>query len=138
MANKTIRFISTKMKDLDICMMSTLGRGTINTRPMSNNKDVKYNGESFFFSHIDTKKAKNIQRNPSVTLSFTGSNGLFIIVNGKARIIKTKSILDEHWVKSLETWFNKGSNTPGIILIAVKAEKIMYWNNYKEGTIDLV
>ena len=138
MANKTLRFISSKMKELDICMMSTVGsRGAIHTRPMSNNKDVKYNGESFFFSDMDSRKAKDIQRNAAVTLSFEGKKGLFIIVAGKARIIKTKTILEEHWVPSLQMWFKKGFDTPGLILIAVKAEQIHYWDHYKEGDIDI-
>jgi len=118
--------------------MSTVGsRGAIHTRPMSNNKDVKYNGESFFFSDIDTRKAKDIEKNAAVTLSFEGKKWLFIIVTGKARIIKTKTVLAEHWQPSLRMWFKKGIDTPGLALIAVKAEKIHYWDNYKESDIDI-
>jgi len=138
MANKTIKFISTKMKDLDLCMMSTIGsRNSVNTRPMSNNKDVKYNGESFFFSDSNTRKVKDISKDNSVTLSFIGDKGLFIIVSGKARIIKSRSVMEEHWVPDLEQWFSKGLDTPGLVLIAVKADKIKYWDKYKEGDIDL-
>jgi len=138
MANKKTSFISTKMKTIDICMMSTAGaRGSINSRPMSNNRDVTYKGESFFFSHKDTRKVKDIERSSSVTLSYEGEKGLYIIVTGKARIIRSKAAFEEHWVPDLEQWFSKGVDTPGLVLIAVKAQKIHYWNNYKEGDIDL-
>src|SRR5688572_15887825 len=84
MATRKLSLIAQKMKDLDICMMSTNGpRGVVNSRPMSNNRDVKYNGESFFFSSMETRKVSDIKRSASVCLSFTGSGGSYIIVNGK-------------------------------------------------------
>jgi general stress protein 26 len=138
MATQKLILIAKKMKDLDICMMSTNGsRGVVNTRPMSNNRDVKYNGESFFFSSRDTRKVNDIKRSASVSLSFTGSGGSYIIVNGKARLIKDKAIWETHWDKSLDQWFKKGIDTPGLVLIAVKAKHIKYWDKYKEGDIDL-
>lgn len=138
MATKKIGFIAKKMQDLDICMMSTQGsRGAINTRPMSNNKDVKYNGESYFFSFTNTRKVKDIKRSGKVTLSFTGDKGMFIIVDGKASIIRDKAVWETHWVPSLNNWFPKGIETPGITLIAVKAEHIKFWDKYKEGDIEI-
>lgn len=138
MATKKLSFIAKKMKDLDICMMSTNGpRGIINTRPMSNNRDVTYNGESFFFSSTDTRKINDIKRSASVSLSFNSTNGSYIIVDGKARLIKDKSIWKKHWDGSLNNWFKKGIDTPGLVLIAVKATHIKYWEKYKEGDIEL-
>ena len=133
-----MRFISSKMKDLDICMMSTVdGRDRISTRPMSNNRDVKYNGESFFFSDLKTHKAKDISRNPAVTLSFTGKKGLYIIVEGKARIIRDKAMMAEHWVPELNNWFRNGLNTAGIIMIAVKATELPTGTSIKKEKLRL-
>ena len=138
MSTSKLKLIAKKMKDLDICMLSTNGpRGVVNVRPMSNNRNVTYNGESFFFSFRDTRKVNDIKRTASVSLSFTGSNGTYIIVTGKARMIKDKTIWEEHWDKSLNQWFKKGMDTPGIVLIAVKATHIKYWDKYKEGDIEL-
>ena len=138
MSTRKLSLIAKKMKDLDICMMSTNGpRGVVNTRPMSNNRDVKYNGESFFFSYTDTRKVKDIKRTASVSLSFTGKSGSYIIVNGKARLIKDKRRWEDHWDDSLNQWFKKGMDTPGIVLIAVKASHIKYWDKYREGDIEL-
>jgi hypothetical protein len=51
MAEKTLQFISTKMKNLDICMLTTTSaRGILSARPMSNNGDVKYEGDSYFLA----------------------------------------------------------------------------------------
>ena len=137
MAKKTIQFIATKMKDLDICMMSTSGaRGAVNTRPMSNNRDVKnYDGTSYFFSDMKTQKIKDLTRTPAVTLSFIGKKGIIIIVTGKGKIIKDKATMQEHWVKSLDMWFEDGIDTKGLCMIAVKASNIHYWENADEGDI---
>ena len=138
MSTQKLSMVAKKMKDLDICMMSTNGpRGVVNTRPMSNNRDVKYNGESFFFSSMDTRKVNDIKRSASVSLSFTGSGGSYIIVTGKARLIKDKTMWEKHWDKSLNQWFKQGIDTPGLVLIAVKATHIKYWEKYKEGDIKL-
>ena len=138
MSARKLNQIAKKMKDLDICMMSTNGpRGIVNTRPMSNNRDVTYKGSSYFFSSMDTRKVNDIRRSTSVSLSFTGSGGTYIIVNGKARLIKDKTIWEKHWDKSLDQWFKKGIDTPGLVLIAVKATHIKYWDKYKEGDIEL-
>jgi general stress protein 26 len=138
MEKKKIGFISNKMKELDICMLSTTGgRGVVSTRPMSNNRQVKYNGESFFFTDKNTQKVRDVTKNSSVSLSFTGKKGLYIIVKGKARIIKSKELMEEHWVPSLEQWFKDGIDTKGLVMLAVKAQSIHYWVNYKEGEIGL-
>lgn len=119
-------------------MMNTLGTGgTINTRPMSNNRDVTYKGESYFFSMADTRKVKDIKKKKAVTLGYEGEKGLYIIVTGTARLLTDKATLQEHWVDSLNQWFKDGVETVGLTLIAVKADHIHYWDNYKEGDIDL-
>ena len=49
MAKLTMTAIARLMRKLDFCMMVTqTGRGTMNCRPMSNNKDVSYKGDSYF------------------------------------------------------------------------------------------
>jgi general stress protein 26 len=50
MANKKLKELSRKMKKLDICLLTTQnGRGGLHSRPMSNNGDVAYDGNSYFF-----------------------------------------------------------------------------------------
>ena len=82
-------------------------------------------------------KVNDTKRSASVSLSFTGTGGSYIIVTGKARLIKEKDTWEEHWDKSLNQWFKKGIDTPGLVLIAVKATHIKYWDKYKEREIKL-
>lgn len=136
MAQKTLKYISTKMKNIDLCMLATKSnRGAIAARPMSNNGDVKYDGNSYFFSFEDSQKVKDIKQDPAVNLSFVTKDNLFIDVIGRAKIIRSKTAMETHWVPSLNQWFKQGIDTPGVVMIAVKARTIKYWHNMEQGEI---
>lgn len=134
----TLGDIRKKMQKLDICMMTTqTGRGTFNSRPMSNNGDVEYDGNSYFFTYEKSKKVKELTENAQVQLSFSGSNDLYISVTGKAKLIRTKSRMEEHWQDQLKQWFEQGLNTPGIVMIHVKAKVVKYWQREQEGEVKI-
>lgn len=49
MADMTIQYLAKKMKGIDFSMFSTnTDGGLIASRPMSNNGDVEYDGDSWF------------------------------------------------------------------------------------------
>jgi len=135
--------LSTKLGKIDFCMFNTNGPGRIVSRPMSNNGDVEYDGDSWFFSYDDTKKVSDINRDTGVTLTFTappsllGKPGIFISVDGEASLIRDKAQFEEHWVKDLERWFPEGIDTPGLILVRVSARSIEYWDGEENGRIDM-
>lgn len=126
------------MKKLDFCLMTTIdGRGRMQSRPMSNNRKVDYDGTSYFFSMSDTDKVKHIKKNNQVTLTFQGDKMLFIEASGKARLIQSRSIMEKFWQPELEMWFKKGLDTKGIVMIKVDAKTIRYWHQEYEGKINV-
>ena len=135
MTAMTLKELSDKMRKIDFCMMSTRdpSRG-VSSRPMSNNGDVEYDGDSWFFSFEDTRKVTAIARDPRVALSFTaapsllGKPGIFVAIEGEAIVVKDKAEFDKHWFKDLEIWFKEGVDTPGLVLIKVHASRIEYWD----------
>lgn len=136
MATISLPELAKHMRQIDICMMTTQPkRGGLNSRPMSNNKDVTYSGDSFYFTYEKSKKVKDIIANPNVSLNFEGTGGLYISIAGKAKLIRDKGILEEHWVDSLDQWFKDGVNTKGIILIQVKGAKLSYWHKMEQGQL---
>ena len=138
MPSFTLQSLARIMKKLDICMMSTLGKaGNINSRPMSNNKDVTYKGDSYFFTYERSAKVKELENNPTVTLNFEGPKQLYIMISGKAKLIRDKQVFIEHWNESLDQWFKDGVDTKGIVLIHVKGNKIRYWQNQYDGEIKI-
>jgi general stress protein 26 len=135
-ATLSLTGIARHMRKIDICMMNTQSpRGGINSRPMSNNGDVTYKGDSYFFTYEGSQKIKDITATPQVSLNFEGEKGLYITITGKAKLIRAKAQMEEHWIDSLRQWFKDGLNTPGIVLIHVKGQKIKYWQKNKEGEI---
>ncbi len=142
MPTMTLHDLTKKLQKIDFCMMSThSGSGTISNRPMSNNGDVEYDGDSWFFSYEETNKIADIDRNPKVSLSFTeppsllGKPGIFISIEGEARVIRDKAAFEQHWVADLERWFPQGTDTPGLVLIEIAGARVQYWDGEDNGTI---
>jgi len=139
---KTLSEIAEAMRDIDFTMLSTRTEdGSIAARPMSNNRDVDYDGDSWFFTFEDTRTVHDIGRDANVGLSLQGKASLlgkppiFIAAEGKAEIIKNKAAFEEHWNPDLERWFKQGVDTPGLALIKVHADRIHYWDGEDEGEV---
>lgn len=144
MTTMTMEELSKKLSKIDFCMFNTKGgSGRINSRPMSNNGDVEYDGDSWFFSYEDTRKISEIRRDTGVALTFTappsllGKPGIFIAVDGEASVIRDKAQFEQHWVKDLDRWFPDGIDTPGLVLIKVSARVIEFWDGEDNGRLNL-
>lgn len=144
MAAMTMEALSKELSKIDFCMFNTTGgSGGLNTRPMSNNGDVEYDGDLWFFSYEDTEKVAELQRDARVSLTFTappsllGKPGIFIAVDGNASLILDKAQFEEHWVKDLDRWFPDGIDTSGLVLIKVSARSVEYWDGEENGRIDM-
>jgi len=76
MAELSLHDISEKMRDIDFAMLSTRTEGgAIAARPMSNNRQVEFDGDSYFFTCENTRTVGDIRREPSVGLSYQGKSG---------------------------------------------------------------
>ena len=134
----TLKEVSEKMRKLDICMLTTKTQGgLVTSRPMSNNGEVEYDGNSWFFTFEQSRTVKDIGENPEVNLNFNGPKDLYISLTGKAKLVKDKAQLKEHWLDELKQWFPDGIETPGIRLIHVKADRIKFWQKEEEGEVEL-
>lgn len=144
---KTLADISEAMRDIDFCMLvSRAEDGSLGGRPMSNNREVAYEGTNRFFTYEHHRSVADIARDPSVGLSYQGKAGLlgvvgkpgmFIHVEGEARLVRDKARFAEHWDEDLEIWFEQGIDTPGLVLIEVDAKRIHYWDGMEEGEVKL-
>jgi general stress protein 26 len=126
MTNKNLADIAEEMAGIDIAILSTHAEnGEIANRPMSNNGDVSYDGTSYYFTYEQARAVADIQRNPKVALGFSSeggifSDGIYVAVEGTAELIRDKAAFQQHWTSDLDNWFEKGVNTPGIVLIKVR------------------
>ena len=88
MADKTLKQIGEAMRDIDFCMLTTVSEGGLAGRPMSNNRDVEFDGDCYFFADGDSRTVRDLERDPTVALAFQGSGGLMGVV-GKPGIFNT-------------------------------------------------
>lgn len=144
MAEMSLADVAEKMRDLDFTILSTRTEdGAIAGRPMSNNREVEFDGDAFFFACDHTRTVSDIARDPRVGLGFQGKSGalglrpFFLTVEGRAELIRDKGQFKEHWTSGLDRWFEQGIDTPGLVLIKVRAERLHYWNGMDEGELRL-
>ena len=143
-SGKSLKDLAEKMKDIDFAILSTRTEGgAVAGRPMSNNREVEFDGDSFFFTCDEARTVADIQRDPQVGLSYQAKSGMlgmrpfFLTVEGRASLIKDKGAFAEHWTKDLDRWFKQGIDTPGLTLIKVSAERMHWWDGYEEGEVKL-
>jgi general stress protein 26 len=143
MAKKSLADIAKEMAGIDIAILSThTESGEIANRPMSNNGDVTYEGTSYYFTYEQARAVSDIERNPKVALGFASqaglfSKGIYVAVEGTAELIRDKAAFKQHWTRELDNWFDNGADTPGIVLIRVKAKRVTYWKGREEAEIEL-
>ena len=142
MSTMTMKELSKAMGKIDFAMLTTrTDGGQLATRPMSNNGEVDYDGDSFYFSWDSARTISDIARDPQVALAFQGSGGLlgkpplFVAVEGTARIVRDKAQFVIHWSADLDRWFSAGVDTPGMVMIHVHANRIHYWDGSDEGEL---
>jgi general stress protein 26 len=142
MADLTLSELSEKMKKIDFTMLMTHTEDEqIAGRPMSNNGEVEYDGNSYYFTWEKSRMVSDIKREPKVALSFQGNKGLLgkpplmVSVEGDAELIRDKAAFREHWTPDLERWFSDGIETPGMVMIKVHATRIHYWDGEDEGEV---
>ncbi|TMM46729.1 pyridoxamine 5'-phosphate oxidase family protein [Qipengyuania marisflavi] len=136
--------IAKAMKDIDFVMLNTHTKdGQIGARPMSNNRQVDYDGDSYYFTWEDSLMVTDIKGDPKVGLSLQGAPspkgapGIFISVEGKAEIVRDKAAFAEHWVDELDRWFKDGTGTEGLVMLHVHATRAAYWDGENDGDFDI-
>jgi general stress protein 26 len=132
--------VAEMLAELDICMLTTkTGDGTLRGRPMSNNGDVEYDGDSWFFARADSRKIGEIDADPSVELAFIATEqGTWINVEGRASVVRDDVERKRKlWHKDLERWFENGPEDPEVVLIKVAAAHIDAWGGETDRSFDV-
>lgn len=141
MGHLTLQDVAKKMRDIDLCMLTTsTTTGGLESRPMSNNKNVDWEGDNWFFADGSSSAAQDIAANPQVNIAFSKEPGLlqkpvFLSVMGEAELVTDRAEMAKHWDKDIEVWFKDGLDTPGLVMIHVHASSVKYWDGMEEGEV---
>ena len=133
------KMLSDVMKDIDICMMTTVGAyGHLHSRPMSNNRNVDWDGDTWFFSYADSSQVNETEKESNVNLAYAVPDDIvFVSVTGKGEIVKDDAKKKELWYDELERWFPEGPEDNNVVLIKVSGRKVLYWSKEGDGELDL-
>ncbi|NJM33728.1 MAG: pyridoxamine 5'-phosphate oxidase family protein [Rhodomicrobium sp.] len=138
MSTKSLSELSDTIRKIDIAILSThTENGEIASRPMSNNGEVEYDGDSYYFTDEASRVATDIEQNGMVSLGFQRDKSFFICVQGRAELIRDKAEFEARWHAHLDRWFPNGVDTDGLVLIKVQATRITYWDGEEEGEVRL-
>ncbi|HEY3335799.1 MAG TPA: pyridoxamine 5'-phosphate oxidase family protein [Candidatus Limnocylindrales bacterium] len=120
--------VAERMRELDICMFTTRADDGFATRPMSNNGQVEYDGDTWFFARRDSAKVREIQSDPSVALGYIATErGTWIAIEAEAAIDDDLTHKRERWFEDLRRWFENGPDDPEVVLIRATATRIRAW-----------
>ena len=138
-SSSTIKRVAKLMRDLDFCMLTTrTKRGGLRARPMSNNREVEFDGDVWFFAETDSRKVREIEDQPSVHLSYIDLHDWrFVSMIGRARIVRDAEKKQKLWIQDLEQWFEDGPESDAIVLIKVTPSVVSYWTKKDAGELKM-
>lgn len=118
------------VKAVDICMLTTVDeQGDLHSRPMSNNREVEFGGDLWFFTYGSSHKVGEVGRVPTVNASFADTDHqLYASLTGRAEVVRDRAKIEELWKSELRAWFPEGVDTPDIALLKVTVERAEYWD----------
>ena len=118
------------VKAVDICMLTTIDeRGDLHSRPMSNNGDIEFDGDLWFFTYGASHKVDEVGRVPKVNASFADTDAQqYASLSGRAEVVRDRAKIEELWKPQLRAWFPEGIETPDIALLKVTVERAEYWD----------
>ena len=119
------------VKAVDICMLTTTDeRGDLHSRPMSNNGDIEFDGDLWFFTYGSSHKVDEVGRVPKVNASFADTDAQqYASLTGRAEVVRDRAKIEELWKPQLRAWFPEGIETPDIALLKITVERAEYWDS---------
>ena len=142
MSAMDLQKVAETLKDIDFVMLNSHTEGgQIAGRPMSNNRDVDYDGDSWFYVDDASRTFADVSRDAKVTLTAQGDKGLFgkpplfLAIEGEVEIVRDKAAFAAHWTPELERWWPEGPESQGLALLKVRATRIHYWDGEDEGEV---
>ena len=135
-----LRKLTDLIKEIDFAMLTTVEPdGSLRSRPMSNNGDVEFDGDLWFFTKASTPKVEEIEREQQVNVSFARPDRQqYVSVSGRARLVRDRAKIEELWNPVYRAWFPDGLGDPDLALIKVTAEKAEYWDGNSSVVAHLV
>jgi general stress protein 26 len=135
-APEDLRAVAERMRDLDIAILTTRDGDRLASRPMSNNRQVEYDGDTWFFAPRDGGAARHVAADPRVARACgPPGRGTWVAMDAEAEIDDDPEHKRAHWFEELRQWFPDGPEDPGVVLLRARAMRIRAWG--RDGDLDI-
>jgi general stress protein 26 len=117
------------IRDMPVAMLTTcLPDGSLHSRPMVN-VNHHFDGELWFFTHDDDPKAKEIEANRQVNVSFAEpGKGRYVSLAGSAELVRDQTHAEVLWNSTCQQWFPEGWEDPKLALLKITLQHAQYWD----------
>ena len=130
-----IKRVAELINEVEVCMLSTVHDGSFISRPMRKNDKAEFNGDLWFFTFGQARKAEDVRSNPHVNVAFARPDDqIWISIQGEAEVVEDRGKMEELWEPTLKPWFPEGTDTPDLALLKVTAHGAEYWDGSKSYT----
>lgn len=118
------------IKSIDYAVFTTRGTdgAPLHARPMAY-RAVEGDGDLWFFSKKESRKAKEIAADPAVLIAFADPRAQhFVSITGRAEIVTDRAVVREKWSEIYRAWFPGGPGDEAVVAIRIHAERAEYWD----------
>lgn len=115
---------------IDYAVVTTQGVNgePMHGRPMAYRK-VEGDGDLWFFTKRDSRKAREISTDPRTLVSFADPRRqVFVSISGRSEIVEDRDTVETLWSEIYRAWFPGGPKDSNVVLIRVRAEHAEYWD----------
>jgi general stress protein 26 len=112
--------------DLDTAMVVTHRGGQMHARPMAV-AQLRPDADSYFATSLECAKVREIEADANVAILFQ-SGSRFAAVQGTAKIVTDKALIEQLWSETWRLWFPDGKDDPSLCLLKVEATAGEYWD----------
>jgi general stress protein 26 len=118
------------VKDVTICMFTTMDENNdLTSRPMFTS-DVDDEGNVWFFTNEFSEKINEVSKDNLVHLIYSHPvKNIYVDVKGTCSLIIDRKKMEELWDPALKNWFPQGLEDSKICLIKVATETAHFWNH---------
>ena len=131
-----LRPVTEALRELDICMLTSRSGEALHSRPMSNNRQVEYDGDTWFFAFRDSRLAREVEADPHISLGYAANErGVWLAMEAEAELVDDDDEKRDRWFDELDRWFPDGPEDPNVTLIRAGATRVRSWG--AAGDLDL-
>ncbi len=140
MVHGTMSDLYDLIKDVRTTMLCTAGQdGVIRARPMATQTEAPEDGNLWFFTFDDSRKADEIKTDMHVCVAYSSNDqDTYVSVSGRGHVVYDKVMMEKLYSPFLKAWFPQGLETPHICLLKVEIEKAEYWDNKRSKMIQFI